>query len=38
MGYLLFQITLFAYILATAGYMVYFWSQRNESGQRPEGS
>ena len=30
MGYLLFQITLFAYILATAGYIVYFWSQRNE--------
>ena len=30
MGYLLFQITLFAYILSTAAYMVYFWSQRNE--------
>jgi cytochrome c-type biogenesis protein CcsB len=30
MGYLLFQITLFAYILATSGYTVYFWSQRKE--------
>jgi cytochrome c-type biogenesis protein CcsB len=30
MGYLLFQITLFAYILATAAYTVYFWSQRKE--------
>ena len=30
MGYLLFQVTLFAYILATAAYMVYFWSQRKE--------
>jgi ABC-type transport system involved in cytochrome c biogenesis permease subunit len=30
MGYLLFQITLFTYILATGGYTVYFWSQRNE--------
>jgi ABC-type transport system involved in cytochrome c biogenesis permease subunit len=30
MGYLIFQITLFTYILATAGYIVYFWSQRNE--------
>jgi hypothetical protein len=29
-GYLLFQITLFTYILATGGYTVYFWSQRNE--------
>ena len=30
MGYLLFQVTLFAYVLATAAYMVYFWSQRKE--------
>jgi hypothetical protein len=30
MGYLIFQITLFTYILATAGYIVNFWSQRNE--------
>ncbi len=30
MGYLLFQITLFVYILSTAAYMVYFWSQRKE--------
>jgi cytochrome c-type biogenesis protein CcsB len=30
MGYALFQVALFAYILATAGYMVYFWTQRNE--------
>ena len=30
MGYLLFQITLFVYILSTAAYMVYFWSQRSD--------
>ena len=30
MGYLLFQVTLFAYILSTAGYIVYFWTQRKE--------
>jgi ABC-type transport system involved in cytochrome c biogenesis permease subunit len=30
MGYILFQVTLLAYFLATAAYMVYFWSQRNE--------
>ena len=31
MGYLLFQITLFVYIISTAAYMVYFWSQRRET-------
>jgi ABC-type transport system involved in cytochrome c biogenesis permease subunit len=30
MGYLLFQITLFVYILSTAAYMVFFWSQRSD--------
>ncbi|MGW8161068.1 MAG: c-type cytochrome biogenesis protein CcsB [Desulfobulbales bacterium] len=30
MGYLIFQVTLLGYILSTAAYMVYFWSQRNE--------
>ena len=30
MGYILFQITLFVYILATGGYIVYFWSQRDD--------
>ena len=30
MSYILFQVTLLAYILATAAYMVYFWTQRND--------